>query len=311
MPRHYYRNNNDWKQRNSNNSIREGMVGLFFTVDGDPARALKEARRLLDEFVVEEKQPKPDEATEEKGSIKPTTSEGEIDISDALASSCGSDNTKSGIEGDRWPRDKWRQEGIEVQNKTDTFKLMDTSVKNTIFFKVPSKYGDVYKLADKLVIEGQANNRCRFLARVIPVDRIVRAFKESVDSDLSKYISEKISEYIVANAGKEASAAPPSYAVDFSHRNSDMMKRQDVFDLVAGVFQRDSPSSQVSLGEPTLLFIVQLIRSFVLLSCVDGVRYIKDTRRFSLRSPTEQASDAYKKEEGEQSGTENHGKIEE
>jgi hypothetical protein len=54
------RPNNYWQSSSSSSAnasqkfgLREGQTGLFFTIDGDPARAIREARRLLDEFVVD------------------------------------------------------------------------------------------------------------------------------------------------------------------------------------------------------------------------------------------------------------------
>lgn len=72
----------------------------------------------------------------------------------------------------------------------------------------------------------------------------------------------------------------PSYAVEFKARNSNLIDKQFIIDLVTNAVTKVSPMSQVNLNKPDLLVFVNLLRKTVLLSCVKNY-YLN--HRYSLR----------------------------
>lgn len=77
-----------------------------------------------------------------------------------------------------------------------------------------------------------------------------------------------------------SSEKSPSYAVEFKARNSDLIDKKFVLDIVTNAVANVSPLSRVNLNKPDLSVCVNLLRKTVLLSCVKNY-YTK--HRYSIR----------------------------
>ena len=81
---------------------------------------------------------------------------------------------------------------------------------------------ELYSLADKIVDGCQADPQCRFIQRVIPIEKTCM-----IDSnEVSKAIEDLIQRHF-----KVEDSTTPTYAVDFKARNNDKLTRAAVLDV--------------------------------------------------------------------------------
>ena len=88
------------------------------------------------------------------------------------------------------------------------------------FFVEPEfiRPSNVYRLSAQILSATQAERggKCRFLARIIPIETIISAHDEVFEKELSEFVTRKITEFSECNDPKKV--APPKFAVEFSHR---------------------------------------------------------------------------------------------
>uniref|UniRef100_A0A915DSB6 THUMP domain-containing protein n=1 Tax=Ditylenchus dipsaci TaxID=166011 RepID=A0A915DSB6_9BILA len=254
---HPYNRNYHQKGYGKRNTVQNATCGVFFTVDGEERRAVKEAMNILEIFSA-------DLAT---GSSADPISTDHVadtihknDVSDELTTMCESSKGTS--------------------NTNDTrFRQLDTGVRNTMFFgsSLLSK-DNIYKFVDMIVEDCQKNKRCRFLARILPVEETCTVNMDSISTSLKQIIRSHLYAFCAIHTDA------PSYAVDFKQRNNDSLKRQEIIDLVTSTMAELSPDSKVNLTEADLVFGVNVVKRTTMLSCL---RSYFQRNRFSIRIASE------------------------
>ncbi|KAL3109515.1 hypothetical protein niasHT_011670 [Heterodera trifolii] len=243
------------------NNIRPGLCGLFFTVDGDEKRAVREAFNVIDRFMSLEEcsSEKLDDVCAKKES---EMADGPKDVSDSLASEC----------------QQIRQN--KRQFASNAVRQHMTGARCSLFFASPMiRPNNVYKIAEKMVDQSQKESLTRFLARVIPVEETCHANLDEIKTLLS--------EMIVKHLKGAKNDTPPTYAVEFKASNTKLLNRQQIYDLVAQLMNELSPDSAVNLTQPDLLVVVHTIRTVTMLSIV--ANYYQ-RRKFALKLATESES---------------------
>lgn len=71
----------------------------------------------------------------------------------------------------------------------------------------------------------------------------------------------------------------PTYLFDFKARNNDSLGKGVIMDMVLLALKQLAPNSHVSLNNPHITIIVQIVHKSVMLSCV---RHFLDRRKLSL-----------------------------
>uniref|UniRef100_A0A914I8V6 THUMP domain-containing protein n=1 Tax=Globodera rostochiensis TaxID=31243 RepID=A0A914I8V6_GLORO len=241
------------------NNLKPGLCGLFFTVDADEKRGVREAFNLIDRFISAE------EASDEAANScnKNAESDGK-DVSDSLSSECQQIRQK-------------RQHFA-----SNTIRQFGTGARCSLFFTSARICpANVYKIAVKMVEQSQRESLTRFLARVIPVEETCAANLDQITTLLSEMIAKHLKDAI---GGEPPNNASPTYAVDFKASNTKLLKREQIYDLVADLMKKQSPDSAVNLTQPDLLVVVHTIRTVTMLSIVTNYYQL---RKFALKLPSE------------------------
>ncbi|CAJ0939646.1 unnamed protein product, partial [Mesorhabditis belari] len=232
-----------WNHNTKQKSVEPGLSGLLFTCHQDERRAIAEAYSLIDQLCGFDE--------------KKAAAEQEDDDA-ALEKECAEMRSKGG---------KWNQR-----------KQRPTGVKNNLFVSIPDV--DASTLAAKLVDLCQKEQRCRFIQRVLPVERTEAAEL----TQLNKIIPELVKKYLVEKDG-----IYPTYALDFKARNNDSIKRDNALEMLDDAVVALCPAAKVNLSDPDVTFIVQIVKTTILAGVVHG---FQRKSRYALRPPTEESKDA-------------------
>lgn len=141
--RRYPPQNHGQRRPMRTNQIQNGGCGLFFTIDGDDKRAVREAYNLLDVFLPTSNDVLP------VGNVEEVLEHKQQDVSDVLSKLCAESGS-----GDR-KRPK--------NGNNNNVRQLETGVKHTVFFTADGVIhpGNVYQIADEMVEDCQKNQRCR------------------------------------------------------------------------------------------------------------------------------------------------------
>jgi hypothetical protein len=94
-----------------------------------------------------------------------------------------------------------------------------------LFFQSQLPNSEIYLSADKIIDKCQANNFCRFVARLIPVENITGTDSAMLMKDLERLIH-----YHFVDNWKDDKA--PTYALEFKVRNNESIKQKDILHVL-------------------------------------------------------------------------------
>ncbi|VDN39447.1 unnamed protein product [Gongylonema pulchrum] len=119
----------------------------------------------------------------------------------------------------------------------------------------------------------QRERCCRLLQRVWPVESTCRMDLLELDREISRMISR--------NFHGDGAGKWPTYSFEFKARNNDSLRRSDAMDMVALAMDQLAPAVRVSLDNPEITVVVQVIHKSVMLSCI---QQFFQRRKLSLHS---------------------------
>jgi len=226
------------------NPIETGSCGMFFTVnDGHEKHALREAVELVDNFL----------------SMMPGTTSGmeaENELLQKLSKTC---EVRIGTS----------------QPFSPNVKQLDTGVKNSIFIMANGINRErIYDFVDVIVDECQTNVKCKYLSKVLPIEDACPADLQSIQTAMKSVVRSQLATICLPEGHL------PTFGVDFNKRGSGIsIKREEIIDLVDTLVTNLCPGARVSLANPDMLFIVNVIREVALLCCV---RNYNTRKKFSI-----------------------------
>ncbi|VIO98425.1 Uncharacterized protein BM_BM6146 [Brugia malayi] len=247
----HFRHNKKVKQK----WVESGCCGLFFTCNGNERQAVREAYNIIEQTLEIWKNGFPEENLDDKNVGKGFNSCGdEEDVADSVKRFC----------------DQARSNNRNVKQRK--ISQRPTGANNCLFFVVKGiNDKNVYDFVDYLVEMVLRERCCRLLQRVCPVERTCRVDMIELDTEVSRLISKHFRK---AEDGKW-----PTYLFDFKARNNDSLGKGDVMDMVLLALKQLAPGSHVSLDNPHIVILVQIVHKSVMLSCV---KHFLARRKLSL-----------------------------
>ncbi|EJW85291.1 hypothetical protein WUBG_03797 [Wuchereria bancrofti] len=247
----HFRHNKKVKQK----WVESGCCGLFFTCNGNERQAVREAYNVIEQALEIWKNGLPEEDLDDNIVGKEFNSCGdEEDVADSVKRFC----------------DQARSDNRNVKKRK--ISQRPTGANNCLFFVVKGiNDKNVYDFVDYLVEMVLRERCCRLLQRVCPVERTCRVDMIELDTEVSRLISKHFHK---AEDGKW-----PTYLFDFKARNNDSLGKGDVMDMVLLALKQLAPGSHVSLDNPHIVVLVQIVHKSVMLSCV---KHFLARRKLSL-----------------------------
>ncbi|CAG9540759.1 unnamed protein product [Cercopithifilaria johnstoni] len=236
--RNHFRYNQNVKQK----WVESGCCGLFFTCNGNERQAVREAYNVIEQALETWKKNSPAEDSDDNGKCINSGSD-EEDVADSVKRFC----------------DQARSDNRNVKKRK--IWQRPTGANNCLFFVVKGVNDqNVYDFVDYLVEMVLRERCCRLLQRVWPVERTCRVDMVELDTEVSRLISKH---FHSAEDGKW-----PTYLFDFKARNNDSLGKGDVMDMVLLALKQLAPDSHVSLDNPHIVVLVQIVHKSVMLSCI-------------------------------------------
>uniref|UniRef100_A0A915PXW5 THUMP domain-containing protein n=1 Tax=Setaria digitata TaxID=48799 RepID=A0A915PXW5_9BILA len=238
--RNHFRYNQNVKQK----WVEPGCCGLFFTCNGNEKQAVREAYNVIEQALEAWKEKGLLEGVDSDGAVSEKESSDQEDVADLVKRFCDqARSNKRNVE----KRKIWQR---------------PTGANNCLFFVLKDvKVEKIYDFVDFLVEMVLSKRCCRFLQRVWPVEKTCRVDMVELDTEVSRLISRH---FYPNKDGKW-----PTYMFEFKARNNDSLGKSDVMDMVLLALKQLAPDSHVSLDNPTIAILVQIVHKSVMLSCIE------------------------------------------
>ncbi|VDN05302.1 unnamed protein product [Thelazia callipaeda] len=240
-------------------SVDSGACGLFFTCNGNEKQAVREAYNVLEQAL---------EKWQEKKSLKSDFDDNRAQVNASFDGNIEEDAA------DDIKRFCDQARSIKNNAENQVIRQRPTGANHCLFFIVKDIISEnVYDFVDFFIEMVLEKKCCRLLQRVWPVEKTCRVNMVEVDMELSQLISRH---FHPNEDGKW-----PTYSFEFKARNNNSLLKSDAMDMALLALKQLVPNCHVSLSDPNITILVQVVHQCVMLSCI---RSFVQRRKLSLHN---------------------------